>query len=156
MADFQQWGVCGWGRGGRRKLAPPYCICRGELGEGGGRPCSCLLSTCMQPSFSFLFLLPSFCCGGLFRYKKARGKPYRSVVPIGQDSLPAVADWLNTIFPNRIGLKSSKEVKQCLQLVVFFSIPQQLPRFLALLTGNGLFLKIRTGTKEGPSPHNYM
>jgi hypothetical protein len=98
MANFQQWGVMWVGEGGvDAGLAPPYRICRGEReGWGGGWPCSCLLSTCMQSSFSFLFFPPSFCCGGLFRYKKACGKPYTPRIGGGRISsfvLCLVALW---------------------------------------------------------------
>ena len=69
---------CGEGGGGRKWSAGKLPLLSHMDGGGGDRvwPRKRLHSTRMQFSFSFLFLPSSFCCRGLFQYKKACGKPY--------------------------------------------------------------------------------
>jgi hypothetical protein len=87
MANFQQWGVRGWGRGGGgngRKLAPLITFIgggrergRGRAGRGENEFVLVLNAACMHVVFTLsLFLISPFWCRGLFRYKKACGKPY--------------------------------------------------------------------------------
>jgi hypothetical protein len=66
-----------WVGGGDRKqtqAGSPYRILMG--GGGSGRGLATVCPPHVQSSFSFLFLPSSFCCRGLFQYKKACGKPY--------------------------------------------------------------------------------
>jgi hypothetical protein len=75
MADFQQWGVCGWGE---TQLASLIARIGGgcEGGEGEGREgreqlVIVLDAACMHVVlYSAFFLISPFCCRGLLRYKK--------------------------------------------------------------------------------------